>query len=105
MGPEARNEFDVKYDDRVRKIRYAASVAIKQLDEVRSATMAREALDAQVARIAQENLHPYGCDLIAQQGADGIMRFMIKFQSTGRGYDLIRSFSDYHAGLNSRAKL
>ena len=49
MNSEARNEFDVKYQGRVQKIREAAAAAIKQLDQLRSATIAPEAFDAQVA--------------------------------------------------------
>ena len=64
MNFEARNEFDVKYEARVQKIREAAAAAIKQLDELRSATIAPEAFDAQVARIAQENLHRHGAILL-----------------------------------------
>ena len=89
---EARNEFDVNCDTRVRKIREAAAAAIKQLDQLRSATIAPEAFDAQVARIAQENLHRHGCDLIVHRRADGATRFLIKDQNTGRRYDLIKSF-------------
>ena len=92
MNSEARNEFDVNYEGRVQKIREAAVAAIKQLDQLRSGTIAPEAFDAQVARIAQENLHRYGCDLIVHRMDDGITRFLIEVQSTGRRYDLIKSF-------------
>ena len=93
MKPEARNQFDVKYEERVRKIREAATAAVKQLDRLRSGEpMAREAFDAEVARIAQEKLHPYGCDLVVDRVDDGVPRFLIRVQSTGREYDLIRSF-------------
>ena len=92
MNSEARHEFDVKYEGRVQKIREAAAAAIKQLDQLRSGTIAPQALDAQVARIAQQNLHRYGCDLIVHRTADGAMRFLIEVQSTGRRYDLIKSF-------------
>jgi hypothetical protein len=55
--------FDGKYDDRLQKIREAAATAIRQLDQLRSTgPTPRETLDAEVARIAQEKLHPYGCD-------------------------------------------
>ena len=53
MNSEARNEFDVKYEARVEKIREAAAAAIKQLDQLRSGPIAPQAFDAQVARIAQ----------------------------------------------------
>ena len=93
MNSEARNEFDVEYDDRVRKIRKAATIALKELDQLRSGgPMTQEALDAEVARIARETLQPYGCDLVVHRTADGVTRFLIKVQSTGRGYDLIKSF-------------
>jgi len=105
MNSEARNEFDVKYDGRIQKIREAAAAAIKQLDQLRSATIAPEAFDAQVARIAQENLHRYGCDLIVHRRADGATRFLIKVQSTGRSYDLIKSFFHHYDRLVPGAEL
>ena len=99
MNSEARNEFDVEYEARVEKIREAAAAAIKQLDQLRSATIAPQAFDAQVARIAQQNLHRYGCDLVVHRTADGATRFLIEVQSTGRRYDLIKSFFHRHDGL------
>jgi len=99
MSSEARNEFDVKYEDRVQRIREAAAAAIRQLDQLRSAgLMPRETLDAEVARIAQEKLHPYGCDLVVHRTDDGVTRFLIKVQSTGRKYDLIKSFFHRYSG-------
>src|ERR1700746_1560401 len=101
MISEARNEFDAEYDDRVKKIREAAAAAIRQLDQLRSAgPMPRETLDAEVARLAQDKLHCYGCDLVVHRRDDGITRFLIKVQSTGRGYDLIKSF--YHRNDGSQ---
>jgi hypothetical protein len=92
MSAEARNEFEAKYDERLWKIREAASAAVKQLDQLRSAgPMGRVAFDAEVARIAREKLHPHGCDLVVHR-PDGIARFLITVQSTGRRYDLIKSF-------------
>jgi len=83
MNSEARNEFDARYNDRVQKIAKRAAAAIRQLDQLRSAgPMPREALDAEVARIAQEKLHPYGCVLVVHRTDDGITRFLIKVQST-----------------------
>src|SRR5258707_8480167 len=93
MNSEARNEFDAEYDDRVRKIRKAAAIALKELDQLRSGgPMTQEAFDAEVARIAQEKLQPHGCDLVVHRVDDGVTRFLIKVQSTGRRYDLIKSF-------------
>jgi hypothetical protein len=93
MNTEARSEFEASYDDRVGKIRKAAAVALKELDQLRSGgLMTQEALHAEVARIAREKLHPYGCDLVVHRSDDGITRFLIEVQSTGRQYDLIKSF-------------
>jgi hypothetical protein len=93
MNSEVKNEFDAEYDDRVRKIRKAAAIALRELDQLRSGgLMTQEVLHAEVARIAREKLHPYGCDLVVHRLDDGITRFLIKVQSTGRKYDLIKSF-------------
>jgi len=102
MTSEVRNEFEAKYDDRVRNIRHAAAAAIKELSLFRSGgPVTTEALDAEVARIAQEELNPYGCDLVVHRTDDGLTRFLIKVQSTGRGYDLIKSF--FHCDDDSKA--
>ena len=104
MNSETRNEFDVKYEGRAQKIREAAAAAIKQLDQLRTGTIAPQAFDAQVARIAQENLHRYGCDLVVHRTADGATRFLIEVQSTGRRYDLIKSFFHRHDRLIVKAE-
>jgi hypothetical protein len=102
MNSEARHEFDVEYEDRIQRIREAAAAAIRQLDQLRSAEpIPREALDGEVARIAQDKLHPYGCDLVVHRTDDGVTRFLIKVQSTGRKYDLIKSF--FHRDDDSKA--
>jgi hypothetical protein len=99
MTSDASNEFETKYADRFRKIREAAVAATKELGLFRSAgPVTQEALDAEVARIAQEKLQPYGCDLIAHRMNDGITRFLIKVENTGRRYDLIKSFFHREAG-------
>jgi len=93
MNSEVKNEFDAEYDYRVRKIRRAAAIALKELDQLRSGgPIAQEAFHDEVARIAREKLHPYGCDLVVHRLDDGITRFLIKVQSTGKKYDLIKSF-------------
>jgi len=93
MNTQAGSEFDASYNDRVGKIRAAAAIALKELDRLRSGgLMTQEALDAEVARIAREKLHPYGCDLVVHRMADGLTRFLIEVQSSGRRYDLIKSF-------------
>ena len=90
MNSETGNAFEAEYHDRVRKMRKAAAIA---LDQLRSAgPMTQEALDAEVARIAREKLQAYGCDLVVYRLDDGITRFLIEVQSTGRRYDLIKSF-------------
>ena len=100
MNTEARSEFNASYNDRVRKIRKAAAIALKELDQLRSGgRMTQEALDAEVARIAREKLQPYGCNLVVHRMGDGITRFLIKVQRTGRGYDLIKSFFHRDHGL------
>ena len=97
MNSETGNEFEAEYHDRVRKIRKAAAIA---LDQLRSGgPMTQEALDAQVARIAREKLQPYGCDLVVLRMANRVTRFIIKIRSTGRGYDLIKSFFHRDDGL------
>jgi hypothetical protein len=93
MSSEASSEFNARYNDRVGKIREAAVATLKELDRLRSAgPMTKEALDAEVARIAQEKLQPHGCDLVVHRMDDGVTRFLIKVQSTGKRYDLIKSF-------------
>lgn len=93
MTTEARNEFEASYNARVGKIRAAAALALKELDQLRSGEhMAGETLDIEVERIAREKLHPYGCDLVVYRSDDGITRFLVEVQSTGRRYDLIKSF-------------
>ena len=93
MNSDTGNEFEAEYHDRVRKIRKAAAIALKELDRLRLAEpVTQEAFDAEVARIAQEKLQPYGCDLVVHSMGDGVTRFLIRVQSTGRKYDLIKSF-------------
>jgi hypothetical protein len=93
MNSGTGNEFEAEYYDRLRKIRKAAAIALKELDQLRSGgPMTQEAPDAEVARIAREKLQSYGCDLVVHRMDDGVTRFLIKVQSTGRRYDLIKSF-------------
>ena len=93
MNTQARSKFEASYHDRVGKIRKAAAIALKELDQLRSdGLMTQETLHAEVTRIAREKLHPYGCDLVVHRMVDGITRFLIEVQSTGRRYDLIKSF-------------
>src|SRR2546430_9786577 len=92
MNSETGNEFEAEYHDRVRKIRKAAAIALKELDQLRSGgLMTQEALHGEVARIAREKRNPYGCDLVVHRMADGLTRFLIEVQTTGRRYDLIKS--------------
>jgi hypothetical protein len=81
MSSQASNEFNTRQNDRVGKIREAAVAALKELDRLRSAgPVAKEALDAEVARIAREKLQPYGCDLVVHRIGDDVTRFLIKGQ-------------------------
>ena len=97
MIAEVRHELDAKYDDRIWKIREAAAAAIKELESVRA--VMPEALDAEVTRIAKKKLQPHGCDLVVWRMDNGATRFLIKVQSTGRTYDLIKSF--FHSDRGS----
>jgi 20S proteasome alpha/beta subunit len=77
-GTEARSEFEGHYNDRVGQIRAAAAIALNELDQLRSGgPITPETLDTEVARIAQEKLHPYGCDLVVHRMDDGVTRFLI----------------------------
>jgi hypothetical protein len=77
MSSKASNEFNTRHNDRVGKIREAAVAALKELDRLRSAgPVTKEALDAEVARIAREKLQPYGCDLVVHRMGDGVTRFL-----------------------------
>jgi hypothetical protein len=42
--------------------------------------MARETLDVEVTRIAQEKVRPHGCDPVVHPVGDGITRFVIRVQ-------------------------
>ena|ERR1700686_1972396 len=106
MHSEAGNECETRYDDRFGKIRGAAAAAIRELGVFRSAgPVTQEALEAEVARIAQETLHPFGCDLVVQRMDDGITRFLIKVRNTGRTYDLIKSFFHRDDGPIAQAEV
>ena len=73
--------FDGKYDHRLQKSREAATAAIRQLDQLRSTEPTPgETFDAEVASIAQEKRHPYGCDLVVHRMDDGVTRFLINVQ-------------------------
>ena len=99
MTPEVTTEFGAKYGELVPKIRQAAAAAIKELSLFRSGgPVTAEALDIEVARIAKEKLQPYGCDLVVWRTDHGVTRFLIKVQSTGRRYDLIKSFFHLNNG-------
>jgi hypothetical protein len=104
MNTEARSEFEAHYNDRVGKIRAAAAIALKELGQLRSGgPITRETLGTEVGRIAREKLYPYGCDLVVHQMA-GLTRFLIEVQSTGRRYDLIKSFFHRDDGLIPEAE-
>ena len=105
MNSETRNEFGAEYRDRVGKIRKAAAEALRELSQLRSdGPMTRETFDTEVARIAREKLHPHGCDLVLHRLDDGITRFVIEVQSTGRRYDLIKSFFHRDDKLTSETR-
>jgi hypothetical protein len=110
MSPErmifgASREFEIRYENRFRRIREAARSAAKELTLSRSAASTPTELDAEVARIAREKLHPHGCDLVVWRKEKGVTRFLIRVWSTGKEYDLIKSFfhSDNGLGLRTEA--
>jgi hypothetical protein len=93
MNSDTGNEFEARYNARVAKIGEAATAALKEIDRLRSGGfVTQELFDAEVTRIAREKLHPHGYDLVVHRTDHGITRFLIKVQSTGREYDLIKSF-------------
>jgi len=94
MNSGEANQFEASCNARVAQIRKAAAITLKEIERLRSGgcIMEREAFDAEVARITQEKLQPYGCDLVVHSMGDGVTRFLIRVQSTGRKYDLIKSF-------------
>jgi hypothetical protein len=100
MNSEARNEFDAEYDDRVRKIRKAAALALTELDQLRSAgPVGQEALDVEVARIADKKSPPQGYDLVVQRRRDELARLLIKIRRGEAGYDLVKKFLHENKGL------
>jgi hypothetical protein len=100
MNSEARNEFDAEYDDRIRKIRKAAALALKELDQLRSAgSVGQEALDVEVARIAHKKVPPQGYDLDVQRRRDDLARLLIKIRRGEAGYDLVKKFLHDNKGL------
>ena len=85
MRSEVKDELDIEYEDRVRKIRQAAAAALKELDQLHSAGyVSRAVLDAGVARIAREKLHPCGCDLVFHWRGDRTTRFLISPENRER---------------------
>jgi hypothetical protein len=100
MNSEARNDFDAEYDDHVRKIRKAAALALNELDQLHSAgPMGQEALDVEVARIADKKLPPQGDDLVVQHRRDDLARLLIKIRRGEAGYDLVKKFLHENKGL------
>ena len=81
MNPEARNEFDASYNARVGKIRAAAAIALKELDQLRlGGHITGETLDTR-----SRALHRRSCTLTDAISLfigwdDGLTQFMIKVQ-------------------------
>lgn len=100
MTFEAGREFEIRYQNRLRGIRQAARLAAEELTLFRSAASTAAEVDAEVARIAQAKLHPHGCDLVVCREEEGVTRFLIRVQSTGKEYDLIKSFFHSDNGLS-----
>jgi hypothetical protein len=100
MNSEARNEFDAEYDGRVRKMREAAALVLKELDQQLSAgPVGQRALDVEVARIAEKKLPPQGYDLDVQRRRDDLAHLLIKIRRGEAGYDLVKKFLLENEGL------
>jgi hypothetical protein len=104
MTFEAGREFEMRYQNRFRSIREAAKSAAKELTLSRPLVSTPAELDAEVARIAHQKLHPHGCDLVVCRKKEGVTRFLIRVSSTGKEYDLIKSFFHSDDGLNRQAQ-
>lgn len=79
-----KNEISADDDNgRALRIREAAAFALKELDQLRSGgPVTQEALAAEVARPAQERLHPHGCDLVVDRRGDNLTRLLIGIRRT-----------------------
>jgi hypothetical protein len=100
MNSEKGENSPDSSNGRVLKIRVAASTALKELDELRSAgPVAAEALDVEVARIAHKKLRPQGRDLVVQRRRDDLARLLIKIRRGQAGYDLVKKFLHENKGL------
>ena len=97
---EAGRELEIRYENRFRRIREAARAAAKEISLFRLAAFTPAELDAEVARIAQEKFHAHGCDLVVCRREQGMTRFLIRVRSTGKEYDLIKSFFHSDNGLS-----
>ena len=85
-GPDCSN-------GRVLRIRVAASTALKELDQMRSAgPVGQEALGVEVARIAHN-------DLVVQRRRDDLALLLTKIRRGEAGYDLAKKFLHENKGL------
>jgi len=101
LNSEKKNEIGANDSNGcVLKIRVAASTALKELDQMRSAGPVRqEALDVEVARIAHKKLRPQGYDLVVQRRRDDLARLLTKIRRGEAGYDLVKKFLHENKGL------
>lgn len=106
MISEARDEFDARYDGRARKIREAVAAAIKEeLTLFRSSgPVTQDALDAEVARIAREKLHPRGSEVVVHRTGDNLTRLLIKIRRGEVGYAQVEKFLRRDNGSSSQTK-
>ena len=61
--------------------------------------MGQEALDVEVAPIADKKLPPQGYDLVVQRRRDDLARLLIKIRRGEAGYALAKKFLDGNPGL------
>ena len=61
--------------------------------------MGQEALDVEVARIADKKLAPQGYDLVVQRRRDDLAQLLIKIRRGEAGYDLVKKLLFENEGL------
>jgi FlaA1/EpsC-like NDP-sugar epimerase len=100
MNSEKGENSPDSSNGRVLKIRVAASTALKELHQMRSARhVGQEALDVEVERIARKKLQPRGYDLVVQRRRDDLARLLTKIRRGEAGYDLAKKFLHENKGL------
>ena len=85
---------------RTLKIRVAAAVALRELEQLRSAgPVSQEARNLEVGQIAYKPLPAAEHDLAVQRRRDDLARLLVKIRRGEAGYALVKKFFDEHQGL------